>query len=198
MEGLDATAVGKSARGSKSKRRRLVAGAVVLVLAALAVSWFLLGLKELVMGEGGTLKGPSEAPFTIKYPKGWQPASDKELQSMPGGPLAVLRNDEKEGVLIVRLTKRAPANFVQLSKQLPAELAKRFTDFQKRSTKTIKTRAGDAFYFSYIRKQKGTIHTVTVIPKGSRSYEIDTVSKGSARKAAFQIAKMIVSFNVPN
>jgi hypothetical protein len=61
----------------------------------------------------------------------------------------------------------------------------------------VKTAGGNAFFYSYIRKKKGTVHTVVVVPDGDRSYALNTVSKGGQEKTAREIANMILSFK-PN
>ena len=58
----------------------------------------------------------------------------------------------------------------------------------------IEIGAGKAFFFSYIRKTKGTVHTVVVVPDGKRSYVLNTVSRGGAENVARQVARIILSF----
>ena len=49
---------------------------------------------------------------------------------------------------------------------------------------------------SYIRKKKGTVQSVVVIPAGNRTYTLNTVSRGGANDVAREIGRMIVSFDV--
>ena len=68
-------------------------------------------------------------------------------------------------------------------------------DFRKQSSRIIETKAGKAFYFSYIRERKGTVHTVVIVPKGARSYALNTVSQGGEKRVARDIAQILLSFD---
>ena len=106
----------------------------------------------------------------------------KELDKLPGSPLAVVRRKDGKGLVVLRREGRAPKSFSAFSADLTKALDKRIPDFQKRSSKMIEISAGKAFFFSYIRKTKGTVHTVVVVPDGRRSYVLNTVSQRRRRE----------------
>jgi len=181
--------------------------ATVLLTAALAgaaVAAFFLFVRE----DGGTTaslaSGVSAAgakataqPFRIEYPTTWRPLSKDELAALPGNPLAVLRRDDGKGFLVIRAERGQPAsNLAAFSRDLRGELQRRVPDFQPRSSKTVKVRAGNAHFSSYIRKRTGTVHTVVVVPAGTRTYTLNTVSRGGSDDVAREIARMILSFDV--
>ncbi len=145
----------------------------------------------------GKLTGPGSANFSLEYPDGWQKLSASELGNSPGSPIAGVRSGDSSGFVFVRREGRAPQNFDAFSSQFTRELDQRLPDFQKRSARIVKTAGGNAFFYSYIRKRKGTVHTVVVVPDGDRSYALNTVSKGGQEKTAREIANMILSFK-PN
>jgi len=186
------------AEGSARKRRpslRML-GAVALVAALAAAVLF--AILALTGGDGdkaGKLEGSSEDAFTLNYPKGWRPLSGKELGALPGHPLAVLRRENRSGLVMLRREGRAPDSFREFSSDLTGELDRRIPDFQKRTSKVVKIRAGSAFFYSYIRKRKGTVHTVLVVPAENRSYALNTVSPGGDEKVAREIARIILSFD---
>ena len=115
---------------------------------------------------------------------------------LPGKPLAVLRREGGAGYIVLRREKRAPRSFAQFSSDLTRELDKRVPDFQKQSSRHRAASApGEAFFYSYIRAQRGTVHSVLVVPAGERSYVFNTVSRGGAEKVARETARIILSFD---
>ncbi len=174
-------------------RRRWTIGAIVVVV-ILAVAGFFI-VKELTGDDGGEIGG-SDPKFTLNYPNDWKPFTTKQLDELPGGkPLAALRRP-KEGLLIVRKEKPSPGDFDKAARELTRELKKRIPDFQKTSSRTIETAAGKALFYSYIRKRRGTVHIVVLVPAGKeRSFVINAVSLGGKDKVAEQIGQMILSFD---
>jgi hypothetical protein len=140
------------------------------------------------------LTGTSKDSFTLSYPSSWRPLTGRALDRQPGNPLAVVRRKDGKGFVVLRKEGRAPKNFTAFSADLNRALDKRVPDFQKRSSKVIEIGAGKAFFFSYIRRTKGTVHTVVLVPDGKRSYVLNTVSRGGAEDVARQVARMILSF----
>ncbi len=171
-----------------------------LALVALGVG-LALGASSLLRGGGGAgnehvLKGPNGHHFTIRYPTSWQPLSKDELGLLAGNPVAALRSKDKAGFVMVRAEKgRAGGDLNDFARKLAAELKKKVPDFKGRSAKLIKTRAGKAFYLSYIRQQKGTLHSLVIVPAGPKTYTLNTVSNGRAARTAREIGRIIVSFD---
>lgn len=180
-------------RYSSGIGRRL--GLVLLLLALAAACVFV--VKALTGGEedsAGKLSGAGG--FRLSYPEGWQPLSQERLAALPGKPLAVLRRADGKGYVVLRGQKRAPQDFGRFSGDLTRELSRRVPDFQKQSSRLVKIRAGEAFFYSYIRKRKGTVHSVLVVPAGDRSYAFNTVSRGGAQDVARETARIILSFDL--
>jgi hypothetical protein len=167
--------------------------AILAAVALLVVGFFVV---KAVTGndDGGKLTGSGNANFSLAYPNGWSTVSKSDLNAKPGGPIAGVRRDDGAGFVFVREKGRAPKNFGAFSTELTRELDKLVPDFQKRSARVIKIAGGQAFFFSYVRKRKGTVHTVVVAPAGKRSYALDTVSQGGREDVAREIAAMILSF----
>jgi len=173
--------------------RTLAVGAalVLLVMGVYVAASALFGGDDSNRGE---LKGGSKNNFTLSYPNRWRPLSSKELAELPGQPLAVVRRKDGKAFVVLRKEGRAPKNLTSFSGDLTKALDKRIPDFQKRSSKTIKLSGGNAFFYSYIRKSKGTVHTVVLVPNGKQSYVLNTVSRGGSEDVARQVARIILSF----
>jgi hypothetical protein len=176
------------ARRRPSPRLLALVGAVVALIAIGVALLLITGDDE------GKLTGSGETNFSLSYPDGWKELSAGELGNSPGSPIAGVRSGDSSGFVFVRREGRAPKNFDSFSTQFTSELDRRLPDFQKRSARIVKTAGGNAFFYSYIRKRKGTVHTVVVVPDGSRSYALNTVSKGGEERTARDIANIILSF----
>jgi len=176
---------------------------VRLILAAIGVAALLmagiLAVNALTGGdrhEASKVTGSSADSFSLSYPDGWQPLPKKKLDGLPGKPLAVVRRKDGRGFVVLRKEKRAPHNFTQFSGQLTRALSARIPDFQKQSSRVVKLRAGKAFFYSYIRRRAGTVHSVLVVPAGERSYALNTVSRGGSEQVARETARIILSFDL--
>jgi hypothetical protein len=167
---------------------------VVVGLVVAAVLLFMGGSDK---NKAGTVTGPNKAnAFKISYPNSWQPQSTSKAAAAPGHPLAIIRQKDGKGYVIIRREKGTPpANLAKLGTSLGAQLQRRIPDLKLRSSKTVKLRSGTALFTSYIRKKTGTVQSVVVVPSGSRTFTINTVSRGGANDVAREIGKMIVSFD---
>ena len=178
-----------------SGRRELVLGALVVVGLLVAAVMFFKGGND--KNTAGTVTGPNKAnAFKISYPNSWQPQSTAKAAAAPGHPLAIIRQKDGKGYVIIRREKgNPPANLAKLGTTLGAQLQRRIPDLKLRSSKTVKIRSGTALFTSYIRKKTGTVQSVVVVPAGSRTFTINTISRGGANDVAREIGKMIVSFD---
>jgi hypothetical protein len=178
-------------------RMRGVLRAILLV--ALGVGLALGGAGLLRGGghesHGGVLKGPSAAPFTLRYPASWKPLSKDEARSLPRHPIAAVRRRDKTGLVAIHVERaRAGGDLNRFAKTLAAALKKGIPDFQGRSAKLIKVRSGKAFYLSYLRNGTGTLHSLVIVPAGAKTYTLTSVSNGRSAAAAREIGRMIRSF----
>jgi hypothetical protein len=153
-------------------------------------------VRALAGGEDkqGKLEGPNGA-FVLSYPENWAPLSKQELEQLPGSPLAAVRQTDSKGILIISSQGRVPRDLDKLTRQLDRRLKKRIPDFKKVSSKSVSIKAGPAFMYSYIRKRKGTAHSVVVVPTGSGGFTLNVVVQAGAPDVAQQAASMIRSFD---
>jgi hypothetical protein len=175
-----------------TRRRMLVALAVaVLVLVVLAVVVFVGG------GDDGkvTVKGPSGEELSVEKPDGWSELSKNELQALPGNPVAVLRRDDGGGLVVLNAQEGAAQDLRQVSGQLDRRLRKELPDFRKVSSRRVRVKAGPALLYSYARKQKGTAHTILVVPTEGRSYTLNAAVGAGEDQAARGAGKILFSFD---
>lgn len=147
-------------------------------------------------GGTSTLQGPSNAPFKVALPPGWRALRSEELAALPGRPLGVLRRTDGKGFVVIRREGPAARDFTKLSRDLDRELGRRLRDFKRQSARTVKVRAGRAFFYSYVRERRGTVHSIVIVPAGARSYALNTVAQGGENVVAREIGRIVVSFDL--
>ena len=168
----------------------------LLLLAATgvaALAWWALSLR----GHSGdrTLTGPPSDPFHLRYTHDWQKLSPGQLRALSNVPLAMLRQNNGKGVIVIRRDKRAVSLDKRFASELDRQLRARLPDYRLISARIVSTRAGGAFYFAYVRLRRGTLHTVLIVPAGDHSYVLDTVSNPGAGDVSKEIGKIIGSFS---
>jgi hypothetical protein len=144
---------------------------------------------------GGKLEGASGNRFTLNYAEGWTPVSREEAATLKGSPIGVLRRDDRRGILIINRQGRITRDVDALSRQLDRRLKRRFSDFRKVSSQTVNVKAGRAFLYSYIRKRKGTVHSLLSVQTSSGGYTLNAVVRADARDVARQVGVMFRSFD---
>lgn len=170
----------------------------IVVLAILVVGGFLLYDRVINKEEStelSTTKGTGAAPFTVQYPAGWQLLSKEELDALPGKPLAVIRQKDGKGFVVVRKEKPFPDNLLAFSRKLTTAFKKKVPDFRRQRVRQAKIRAGKALLYTYIRTKTGTVHTVVLVPAGNHGFALNTISGGGEKKIAQQIGAIISSFD---
>jgi hypothetical protein len=180
-------------------RRRTLRGwgafLVLIVIAALATG-AVVSAKILPGEQERTLSGPAGEPFRIEHPETWLPFSAEELQALPAPPLAVLRREDGKGIIVVRREKPFAGKLSGFARDLRRELGRRLPDFKAMSARLVLVKAGNAFFYSYVRERRGTVHTIVIVPAGSRSYVLNSVSHPGANHAAREIGEIISSFSL--
>ena len=138
----------------------------------------------------------AEEGFALEYPDDWTPISNKKLALFPGSPLLVLEREGNSGLFVVRREEKAAPTKQSFGDDLDKEISDRVPDYEPGTVQTVKTAAGDGFYFSYARTDAGTANSIVVVPDGSGSFVLESASAANDRDAADDIAEMINSFGV--
>lgn len=187
-----------SGTGPRFRKSLLIGGAIVLFLLAALVSFLIArgsGDDAKDSASNNAVKGPKGTTYRIPVAEGWQSLKGEALAEQPGDPLTVLRRKDGKGFLVIRAEGRAPTSFATFTKELDREFKKRVPDFQRRSARTLRIKAGPAYFYSYIRKEQGTVHSVVLVPAGQRSYVLNTIAPGGEDEIAKQLGNMIVNFD---
>lgn len=181
-------------RPRKVRWRALLAILIVAAIAAVLVAV----LTDVFGGGGGkgTLTRPGGEPITLEYPSDWQPLDQDQLSAFGTSPLAALRQKDGKGTVVVRREKPFSGNLQKFARDLRTALDKRIPDFKEVSARIVNVASGNAFYYSYVRTRRGTVHTIVIVPAGTRSYVLDTVTAGGADDVAREVASIITSFTV--
>ena len=176
----------------QSRRRRLL-NALVAALAGAAMA-----TAVIVANSGGDspsrsnateLRGPG---FTIAYPAGWQPAP---AQQVPDGAVALLRRSDGKGAVVVRRKgKPRDGTLRALTRALSAGLERRFADFRFVSSRVTRTRAGNAFLYTWVRTRQGTAQSIALVRVGAAHYTLDAVAATGDARAAREVAAIVRSF----
>src|SRR5262249_9528532 len=145
---------------------------------------------------------PHAAPtIHFHYPKAWTlvPHSRWAALNVPPGTSAVLERRNHSGVLVVLSGRRqvdvgttaaATAEANQLNKQFGAK----YPDYAfVRAQRIVLPHAGASLVFAYDRKKQGLLHTLTIIPAGTTSFEIDTASPPGDKAVGNEIGAILRS-----
>lgn len=141
-----------------------------------------------------TVTGPADE-FTLQAPAGWTAVAADERQGVPGDPLAVLRRDDHKGLVVVNVQPGKVTNFDAQVRTLDRRLEKAIPDFQKVGARIVEVKAGKALLYSYARQERGTAHTLLVVPAGDRSYSVNGAVPAGENDAAREMGAILLSFD---
>ena len=169
----------------------VVAALVVLAIAGAAVWYFV--IRD--TGSSGTVHCPSDAPFTVAQPPGWESLSADQLSALPGSPLAVIRQSDGNGIVVINTQAGTKGSLQKLSTKLVSKLQTTIPDFKLVSAHTVTVKAGPALSISYARTKKGTANTLLVVPVAGRIYTLNAVVPAGQKGAAQDAGSILSSFD---
>jgi hypothetical protein len=183
-------------RGRRRLPLRLMAGA--LVVAALAAI-----VAAVAMGPSRDTHGPvrhtaADKTFSVVVPDGWRALSQAELRQVPSAPAAVLRRTDGSAVVVVRERPALARNRRSLTRDLTAQLARRFTGVEPVSSRTVALAGGPVYVYTFARPTAGRVQSIAVAPRAGRTYTLDAVTGAGARDVAAQIGAIVRSFDTTN
>jgi hypothetical protein len=146
--------------------------------------------------ESTAVHGPAAAPFTVTIPSGWESLSQEQLVALPGHPLAVLRQTDGNGIVVIHVESQTSASLSKLSNQLEARLSQTIPDFKLVNSRKVKVQAGRALSLSYARTQQGTANTLLVVPTSKGLYNLNAVVPAGQEDAARDAASILSSFDL--
>ena len=170
------------------RRRSLL---LALAGLALAVAAFF-AIRALTGDEESELKvEDGDVELTIPKPDGWEALSEAERGRVPGEPLAVMRREGGQGVVVLNRQSGSAGDLRRLERQLDRRLPRGIRDFKKVNARTIEVEAGPALLYSYAREREGTAHTLLVVPAGDRSYSVNAAIPGGSQEAAAEVGRIL-------
>jgi len=149
--------------------------------------------------EGDVLLGPREAPFAMRYPDSWRPLPQRRLRQADPPPIAGLERRDGTGIITVAVRGPVRGGIRSLVGRLPAELRRRYADFELQEQREVRVAAGRALYTSWVRSRSGIVQSNLVVPVSNRrSYSVDGVLRGGASRTARETGTMLRTFDLPD
>src|SRR2546427_12773300 len=108
---------------------------VLALLGGVVVAAIVVFLLSRGGDESTQAHGPAAAPFTVTLPPGWESLSQQQLVALPGHPLAVLRQTDGNGIVVIHVASRTNAGLSQLSGQLDARPSQTIPHFKRVSVR---------------------------------------------------------------
>ena len=174
-------------------RRALLAAAALAVVLAGAVA-------ALVLRPDGE-HAPARlrtAAFAVVVPDGWRALRPAELRAVPGTPAAMLRRADGRGVVVVRERAALAGNDRSLTRDLTAQLGRRFEGMKPVTARTVALPGGPAYVYTFARPSAGRVQSIAVAPRAGRTYTLDAVAGAGARDVAAQVGAILRSFDTTN
>lgn len=142
----------------------------------------------------GAAAGP---PFQLSLPATWSAVPASQLSAYAGDPIAVLLRANHTGVIVITAARSNPKLVLSSLGPLVAKrITSRFPDAKTVTAKIVAVRAGQAFYYSFVRTSARTVNAILVVPAGSVTYELNSVVPGDQTQAAKEIGQILLSFSI--
>lgn len=143
---------------------------------------------------GPTDAAPAATPFTLSHPPSWTEIPDEQLAAVPGETLAVLRRENRSGLLVVtQQPVEGDVDLERLGSRLGRRIKSGLRDAREVAARPTRLPAGDAFVYSFVRRRAGTVHTVVIVPSGSVAYLLNSVVPSGDNQAAQEAGEIIRS-----
>jgi hypothetical protein len=168
--------------------RHLVAALCVAAAIASAL------LFALTQGGGGSSKKHAAratytAPggeFSLRYPAAWHATA-------AGASAVAFQRSDRSALVTVREGAPLTGSLTKLAKTLPAELRKRFDDFQPIGARAVRLSTGPALVYTFARTHAGKVQSMVVAPGTKHSFTLVVVAKAGAKQAAAEAGAIVRS-----
>jgi hypothetical protein len=180
---------GERAAPLRIRPRHLVA---VLCVAAAIASVLLFALPG-GGGSGHQAKRPAIATYTapggafsLRYPTGWRATA-------AGASAVAIQRADRSALVTVRESAPLTGSLTKLAKTLPAELRKRFDDFQPVGARAVRLSTGPALVYTFARTRASKVESMVVAPGAKHSFTLVVVAKAGAKQAAAEAGAIVRS-----
>jgi hypothetical protein len=150
-------------------------------------------------GDGATTTArfqSADKRFSLVVPSGWHALRGAELAKTPTAPVAVLRRTDGTGVVVVH--ERPALASSSLTRDLTAQVKRRFAGVHPVSARTVALPGGPAYVYTFARPAAGRVQSIAVAPRAGRTFTIDGVAGSGARDVAAQVGAILRSFDTTN
>jgi hypothetical protein len=173
-----------------------VAGAALLLVAIVAV----VALRP--PGDDEAVKPArfqsADKRFSLALPTGWRALRGAELAKVTSAPAAVLRRTDGTGLVVVHERPALKGGSRSLTRELTAQVKRRFRGVQPVSARTVALPGGPAYVYTFARPAAGRVQSIAVTPRAGRTYTLDAVAGSGARDVAAQVGAILRSFDTTN
>ena len=132
----------------------------------------------------------------LTYPTTWKSVSATTVHGAPSNAIIVLQRTDKSGVLVVLPGGKAPPLNAISSNKISSELATSYKDYKFVNAAIINLKGKHALFITYLRTKQGDLHTVTILPVGQRSFDIETASPSANGQLGVEIGKILKSVTI--
>jgi hypothetical protein len=178
-------------------RRRVV----IAVAAAAAVLTVLAAVLAVAPGRGTPAAQrvrSADGRFSVVLPDGWRALRASELRTVPTAPAAVLRREDGRGVVVVRRRPALAPSRRSLTRELTAQLTRRFRGVRPVTARTVKLPDGPAYVYTFARPAAHSVQSIAVAPRAGHTYTLDAVTGAGAPDVAAQVGAILRSFDTSN
>lgn len=176
-------------------RRRLLLGAAAAALLIAVVVSVALAVRGGDDTAGTARHRAPDGAFSVAVPTGWKALSRRELHEVPSAPAAVLRREDRRGLVVIRRRPALERSSRSLTRDLVRELRARLHGVEPVGARTVQLRSGPAYVLTFARPRAGTVQSIAVTALPDRTYTLDAVTGAGARDVAAQIGAIVRSFD---
>ena len=85
-----------------------------------------------------------------------------------------------------------------LTRDLTAQLERRFRGLRPVSARTVALRGGPAYIYTFARPAAGRVQSIAVAPRAGRTFTLDAVAGAGSRDVAAEVGAILRSFDTTN
>jgi hypothetical protein len=184
-----------SSSADRTPRRSLLiaAAGAAAVLAVIAVT--VVALRPQSDDTAPARYRAADGAFSLALPDGWRALRGAELRAVPSAPAAVLRRTDGQGVVVVHELPALKRSSRSLTRDLTAQLQRRFRGVQPVSARTVALPGGPAYVYTFARPAAGRVQSIAVAPRAGRTFTLDAVAGAGSRDVAAEVGAILRSFD---
>ena len=184
-----------SSSADRTRRRPLLiaAAGAAAVLAVIAVT--VVALRPQTDDSAPARYRAADGAFSLALPDGWRALRGAELRAVPAAPAAVLRRTDGQGVVVVHELPALKRSSRSLTRDLTAQLQRRFRGVQPVSARTVALPGGPAYVYTFARPAARRVQSIAVAPRAGRTFTLDAVAGAGSRDVAAEVGAILRSFD---